>query len=241
MRISILLLGISLSTAITTTVALQEADGQIIDIKPWHGDYPEMKGSYPLTFIAFKGGLFPTPYVFVRTWPTHYYVMAPSLPVSDGDEYASLLKTGLLKIAAKMFERSQMKGRYEATKKTRDDTQVRKDIGQKIFDARSDELPDIYGLAERFIRLYKGIDRFDGLGNSTKVKKILQKDADGLLMRFVMANLLDSDHGQKLEAFAGIRSELDKLSGETDYTYRKIIHLNTMGEDLNTSYAFMSQ
>lgn len=240
MRIPIFIFGVALSTTIITAVALKEAKSQIIDVKPWHGDYPEMNGSYPLTFIAFKGGLFPTPYVFVRTWPTHYYVMAPSLPVSDGDEYASLLKTGLLRIAHKMFERTQMKGRYEATEKTRDDTQVRKDIGEKIFDARSDELPDIYGLAERFIKLYQGIGRFDGLANSSKVKQILQSDADGLLMRFVMANLLDSGHGQKLETFAGIRTELDKLSGETDYTYRKILHLNTMGGDQNSSYAFLS-
>lgn len=240
MKLPLLLLGISLSITITTTMALKEAKSQVIDIKPWHGTYPDMKGSYPLSFIAFKGGLFPTPYLFTQTWPTHYYVTVPSVPVSDADGYASILETGLLRIADKMFERSQMKGRCEATEKTRDDTQIRKDISQMIFDARSDELPDIYSLSERFIRLYRGIDRLDGLGNAGKVQQVFVEEADGLLMRFVMANLLDSDHGQKLEAFSMIRNELDKLSGEIDYTYRKILHMNALAEDMDNAYAFLS-
>ena len=58
------------------------ANAQLIDIKPWHGYYPEMGGDYPLSFVSFKGWLFPRPHFFVRYWPTHYYMEVGALPVS---------------------------------------------------------------------------------------------------------------------------------------------------------------
>ena len=241
MKISILLLGISLSVGITTTIALKEAHAQLLDVKPWHGDYPEMKGSYPLSFIAFKGWLFPTPHVFVRTFPTHYYIELGALPVSDGAEYAGQTKTGLLRIAAKLLERSQMKGRHNETSQTKDNTQCQKAISQKLFDTRKDKLPDIYRLSGQFISLYQKIGNFDRLENSSGVKHILQDEADNLLMRFLMANLLESDHGAKLESFAGIQSELNHLTGEIDYTYRKLCHLTVFGNTLTGSYAFLTR
>ena len=241
MKISILLLGISLSATITTTIALKNTNAQLLNVKPWHGDYPEMKGSYPLSFIAFKGWLFPTPHVFVRTFPTHYYIELGALPVSDGTEYAGQTKTGLLRIAAKLLERSQIKGRHDETSQTKDNTQLQKVIEERLFNARKDELPDIYGLADQFISLYQKIGNFDQLDNSSGVKHILEDEADDLLMRFLMANLLESDHGAKLKSFASIQTELNHLVGETDYTYRKLCNLTVFGSTLIGSYAFLTR
>jgi hypothetical protein len=241
MKISLLLLGISLSVATTTTVAVKKAGAQLLDVKPWHGYYPEMNGSYPLSFVAFKGWLFPVPHYFIRTWPTHYYIEVGALPVSDGTEYAGRTKTGLLRIAAKLLERSQMKGRHDETSQIKDNTQFQKMIEERLFNSRKDQLPDIYGLANQFINLYRKIDRFEGLENSSGVKSILQDEADDLLMRFLMVNLLESDHGSKLESFAGLQTDLNHLSGETDYTYRKLCHLNIFGNAVTGSYAFLTQ
>ena len=70
----------------------KELKAQVFDIKPWSGTYPDMQGTYPLSFIAFKGWLIPVPHVFIRTWPTHYYVEVVALPVYDTEGYAGLLK-----------------------------------------------------------------------------------------------------------------------------------------------------
>lgn len=241
MKLPLLLLGVSLSVTVTTTIAVKESNAQLLDVKPWHGYYPEMNGDYPLSFIAFKGWLFPVPHYFIRTWPSHYYFEVGALPVSDGTEYAGRTKTGLLRIAAKLLERSQMKGRHDETEQIRDKTGLRKVISQKLFDARKDELPDIFRLADQFISLYQKIGSFDQLKNSNEVKHILQDEADDLLMRFLMVNLLESDHGAKLESFAGIQSELNRLTGETDYSYRKLCHLNVLGSPVTGSYAFLTQ
>ncbi|WP_159523561.1 hypothetical protein [Sunxiuqinia indica] len=239
MKLSLLLLGISLSASISTTIALKEANAQLVDVKPWHGYYPQMNNSYPLSFVAFKGWLFPTPHVFVRSWPTHYYIELGALPVSDAGEYGGKTKTGLLRIAAKLLERSQMKGRHAETSQIKNNKELQKQINQKLFDARKDELPDIYRLSDQFISLYRKLGSFDQLENSGGVKKILQAEADELLMRFLMVNLLEVDHGEKLKSFAAIKTELGHLAGETDYTYRKFLHLLVMGKGQEGSYAFL--
>ncbi|KOH43661.1 hypothetical protein [Sunxiuqinia dokdonensis] len=241
MKLSTLIIGLSLSATITTTIALKNANAQLLNVKPWHGYYPEMNDDYPLSFIAFKGWLFPVPHVFVRTWPTHYYMELGALPVSDGAEYAGQTKTGLLRIATKLLERWQIKGRHDETSQIKDNTELQKIIEEKLFNARKDALPDIYGLAEQFISLYQKIGNFDRLENSSKVKHILRDEADDLLMRFLMVNLLESNHGAKLESFAGIQSELYQLVGETDYTYRKLCHLNVFGNAVTGSYAFLTR
>ena len=114
-------------------------------------------------------------------------------------------------------------------------------IEERLFHARSNELPDIYGLANRFIRLYDKIRQLEQLEQTAPIKKILQQEADDLLLRFLMVNLLQTDHGEKLEAFAAINAELAKLSGETDYTFRKVGHFNCYRDDQFHSYAFLSR
>jgi len=241
MKLSILILGVTVSVAITTAIAVKESNAQLLDVKPWHGYYPEMNGGYPLSFVAFKGWLIPAPHYFIRSWPTHYYLEVGALPVSDGSEYAGETKTSLLRIAARMLERSGMEGRHDKTSRIKDNTQLNKAIEEKLFKARNDELPDIYRLADRFISLYRKIQNFDTLENYSKVKQVLQNEADELLMRFLMVNLLESDHGGKLETFADIRSELIRLTGEADYTFRKLCHLNVFGNAVTGSYAFLTQ
>jgi hypothetical protein len=239
MKIQTFICSLILATVVVTAIAMRKAGAQLMDVKPWHGYYPEMKGSYPLSFIAFKGFLFPVPYLFIRTIPTHYYVEAGSLPVSDGTEYTGQTKTGFLRIAAKLMERSQMEGRYEETHQIKNNTEFQKQISQKLFDARKDELPDIFGLADRLVALYKKINSLDQLEYASAAKHILQDEADDLLTRFLMINLFESDHGAKLEAFSEIRSRITKLTGETDYTFRKLYHLNVFGEGTTSSYAFI--
>src|SRR5665648_107672 len=214
----------------------KELKAQIFDIKPWHGNYPEMEGTYPLSFTAFKGWLFPVPQVFIRSWPTHYYVQVGALPVSDTEEYAGMLKDNLLKIIERLIEKAQMKSRHEETEQIKSNTQIKKDIEKKIFDSESDQLPDVYSIASGFIRLSVSIDNMDMLDNCQWLRQTYQKEADELLTRFISVNLFLTDHGKKLEAFDEIRRELNKQIGETDYTFRKVLHLQTFDNNVPQSY-----
>ena len=218
----------------------EKSNSQIIDIKQWSGTYPDMNGSYPLTFIAFKGSIIPIPHVFVRTWPTHYYIEAISLPVTDATEIAGEIKTGLLRIAAKMLERHQMKGRHDETVQIKDNTDFQKQIEEKIFNARTDKLEDLYGLAERFIKLYRKVDRIGDLPDAAEIRKILEEEADQLLLRFLMVNLFQTGHGEKLDAFSEINIELNKLIGEVDYSWSKIYFFTNYDKE-QTSYSFLTR
>ena len=219
---------------------VQNTKAQLIDIKPWNGTYPDMGGSYPLTFISFTGWLLPVPHVFIRTWPTHYYVEVGELPVTDGGEIAGELKTGLLRILAKALERSQMKGRMEETEQIKNNTDFSQQIGGKLFDARSDELGDIYNLAAGFIKLYQKVSRLGTLENSDQVHAIYEREADRLLMQFLAINLFQTDHGSKLEAFTGISYDLGKLLGEVDYTHGKLHYFNSYDKQ-PLSYSFLTR
>ena len=218
----------------------QYTKAQLIDIKPWNGTYPDMGGSYPLTFISFTGWLLPVPHVFIRTWPTHCYLEVGALPVTDGGEIAGELKTGLLRILAKALERSQMKGRMEETEQIKDNTDFTQQIGGKLFDARSDELSDIYNLAAGFIKLYQKVNRLGTLENSGQIHSIYEKEADHLLMQFLTVNLFQTDHGSKLEAFTGISYDLNKLLGEVDYTHGKLHYFNSFDKQPH-SYSFLTR
>ncbi len=230
-----------MSVMVATAVFSKQANAQLLNVKPWHGYYPEMNDSYPLSFVAFKGWLIPKPHVFVRTWPTHYYVELGALPVSDSEAYAGETKTGLLRIVARLLEQSKMKSRSEETTRIKSNKELEQAIEERLFHARSDELPDIYGLANRFIRLYDKIRQLDQLEQTAPIKKILQQEADDLLLRFLMVNLLQTDHGEKVEAFAAISKALNELSGETDYTFRKVSHFDFYQNDQFHSYAFLSR
>ena len=219
----------------------KELKAQIFDIKSWNGTYPEMEGTYPLSFIAFKGWLIPVPHVFIRTWPTHYYIEVDAALVYDTEEYAGMLKTNLLKIIERLIEKSQMEKRHEETTHIKNNTETQRDIEKKIFDANSDQLPDVYSLASGFIRLYISVDNLDKLPNCKWLRQTYQKEADELLTRFISVNLFLTDHGKKLEAFDEIRCELNKQIGETDYTYRKVLHLQTFNNNAPHSYAFLKE
>jgi hypothetical protein len=217
----------------------KELQAQIFDIKPWDGTYPDMQGTYPLSFMAFKGWLIPVPHVFIRTWPTHYYIEVDAALVYDTEGYAGILKVNLLKIIERLIEKSQMQKRHEETTQIKNNTETQRDIEKKIFDANSDQLPDVYSIASGFIRLYVSIANMDKLDNCKWLRQTYQKEADELLTRFISVNLFLTDHGKKLEAFDEIRCELNKQIGETDYTYRKVLHLQAFNNNVPQSYAFL--
>ena len=241
MKLIFPLLGMTMSVMLATAVFPPKVNAQLLNVKPWHGYYPEMNDSYPLSFVAFKGWLFPVPHVFVRTWPTHYYVEVGALPVSDAEGYADLLRINLMKIVSRLIEKSQMKDRHDETAQIKVYTQKQKEIEKLLFDSRSDELPDVYDIAGGFIRLYESINRLDKLENCQRVKQILEKEADGLLSRFISVNLLQTDHGQKQEAFSEIRRELSRQTGDADYTYRKVQHYQFHANNVSQSYSFLTR
>ncbi len=236
------ILGILAAILFMIVAKPQKASSQLIDVKPWTGTYPDMEGSYPLTFVSFTGWLIPVPHVFVRTWPTHYYIEAVSMPVTDATEIAEETKTGFLRLAEKLIERSQMKKRHEETEGIKLNTGFQKEISQALFDARSDQLGDNYKLANGFIKLYEKIGQFDKETNVSKVKQVFEKEADELMTRFLMTNMLQTDHGDKLETFSEIHAEQSKLMGEVDYTFQKVRFFNSFGSpEANSSYNFLTE
>lgn len=235
-------LGIIISVILIIAVlSVSQLHAQVFAIKRWRGTYPQMNGSYPLTFIAFKGFLNPIPHVFIRTWPTHYYFQVGALPVTDAPNLTSSIKTGFLRIVEKTLERSQMQKRADETTQIKANNLQQRDIELRMFDARSDYLPDVYGIADQFVRLYQSINNLEKQSNAAAIAQISHREADELVVRFIMVNLLQTDHGKKLEAFSEIRSELTRQIGEADYVNRKVYHFNFYNQDSVTAYAFLTR
>ena len=218
-----------------------KTSAQAFAIKGWSGTYPQMNDSYPLTFMAFKGFLIPIPHFFIRTWPTHYYFEVGALPVTDAPNLAGDIKTGFLRLVEKILERSQLQQRSDETAQIKGNELGQKNIELKIFNSRSENLRDIYGISSLFIQLDQSISNLGKQANVSAIVKICQRDADQLMIRFLMVNLLQTDHGKKLEAFAQIRDELCSQIGETDYTNQKVYHYNFYSYPGDNSYTFLSR
>ncbi len=217
------------------------ANAQAVAIKKWKGRYPRMKNSYPQAFISFKGWLPPVPHLFVKTPFTHYYLKVKSIPSTDSGEITGKTKTGLLRIFSKLMERYQFKGRYQETNMIKLMNEFQKEIDQKLFDSRKDQLDDIYDLTAIFFDLYKSLDDLNHIEYGGKVKKLLKKEANELLQQFLMINLLETDHGEKFKAFTEIQRSLIQLSGEVDYTHNKMRFFNFYGKSHGHHYAFLTQ
>jgi len=226
---------------IIAVLSVNQLHAQAFAIKRWRGTYPQMNGSYPLTFISFKGFLNPIPHVFIRTWPTHYYFQVGAVPVTDAPNLTGSIKSGFLRIVEKILERSQMQKRSEETTQIKENNLQQRDIELKLFNSRSDYLPDVYGIADQFIRLYQSINSLGKQANAGAIAQISRREADELVVRFIMFNLLQTDHGKKLEAFSEIRSELNRQIGETDYVNRKVYHFNFFSQDAGNTYAFLTR
>ena len=227
---------------IFTVIPVEQLKAQAFAIKRWRGTYPQMNGSYPLSFMAFKGGfIIPTPHFFVRTWPTHYYIELGAMPVTDSENLTGSIKTGFLRIASKILDRKELEQRADATAQIKENNLQQKDIKLKLFDSRSDYLPDLYDIAALFIKLYQGIGNLEKQDNTGTVAKICRREADELVVRFLMVNLMQTDHGKKLDAFSEIRGELTRQIGEVDYTNRKIYHFQFYNQNTSDAYAFLTR
>ena len=221
--------------------SMLRVNGQVVAIKKWKGRYPQMKNNYPLSFIAFKGWLPPVPHLFVKTPLTHYYWKVVSIPSTDGNEIKGKIKTGFQRIALKMMERSQFKGRYLETAGIQIMNGLQKQIDEKIFNSRSEHLEDIYELSDSFVYLYQKLDQFNQQEKGAKVKKLLQKEVNERLEDFLLVNFLDTKQGDKFQAFSDLRSSLNQLSGEIDYSYNKLKYFNSFQQKRTTSYVFLTQ
>lgn len=211
------------------------------EIKKWNEEYPDMKGSYPLTFLAFKGKLIPIPYLFVRIYPSHYYLGLTSMPVTDASVIAGEVKTGLLRIAARLLEQNFMEGRRDKTAATKNFREIQREINLEIFKSRGDALQDFFSLSYRFVEIYAALARLGSLENSADIRQILEREADILLARFLMVNLLEAGHGKKLQEFALLKKEIENLLGEIDYTRQKIAYYTYTGNAEPNSYFFLTQ
>ncbi len=223
-------------------VTMDKASGQLIEVKSWTGTYPDMNGSYPLTFIAFKGEVLPIPHFFFRYYPTHNYKDQMATDVVDATEIAGKLRTDILKSIFKIMEKSLMEVRFLETTGIKINTVEQKAIAEKIFNARFDQLKDIWQITEGFIRLYQKISRFEGEDVSKEIKRIFKNETNELFIRFLLVNLMESGHAQKLDSFSEISRELTQLTGEIDYSLRKLLFFqNPMGETVQNNYTFLTR
>ena len=163
------------------------------------------------------------------------------MPVTDSENLTGSIKTGFLRIAEKILERTQMQQRADETAQIKSNNLQQRDIGLKLFNSRDDYLPDVYGIADQFIRLYQSINDLEKQVNTGAIANIIRREADELVIRFLMVNLLQTDHGKKLEAFSEIRGELTRQTGETDYVNRKVYHFNFYSENAANGYAFLTR
>lgn len=217
------------------------SNAQAVAVKKWSGRYPRMNNSYPQAFISLKGWLPPVPHLFVRVSPSHYYWKVKSMPSTDSGEIAGKTKTGLLRIFSRLMEQSQFKGRHKETGMIKLMSEFQKQIDQKLFDSRKDQLDDLYGLTVTFLDLYKSMDNLDHIEYGRQVKKLFKRETNELLQQFLMINLLETDHGEKFKAFTEIQRALIQLSGEVEYTLNKMSFFNAYGKYQSNHYAFLSQ
>ena len=234
-------LRIFMAMLLTILLTNDQSCGQVLDVKKWTGPYPEMNDSYPLSFIALKGDLLPVPYLFVQTWPTHYYVNTESLPVTDATMISGDMKTGLLRIVEKLLEQSWMKGRSEKTTSIRNHTELRDEIALKIFNTRFDHLGDLYQLSLKLTEAIEKVDRLGPMNDSSAIREAFEKEAEELCMRFLFINLLAAGHGQKMESFSEITRDVDQFLGVLDYTFRKLQFFKTFGQTASISYTFLTR
>jgi hypothetical protein len=223
-------------------VTMDKANGQLFEVKSWTGTYPDMNGSYPLTFIAFKGEVIPIPHFFVRYYPTHNYKDQMAIDAVDATEIAGKLRTDILKSIFKIMENSLMEGRFLETTGIKINITEQKAIAEKIFNARFDQLEDIWQITEGFIRLYQKISRFDEDTAPKEIKRIFKKETDDLFLRFLLVNLMESGHAQKIDSFSEISRELTRLTGETDYTFKKVLFFEYAQEESPfAGYTFLTR
>lgn len=240
-KISSFILKTAIILFLIAVLKMDRANGQVFEVKKWTGTYPDMNGSYPMAFIAFEGGIIGVPYLFIRSWPTHYYWNVLSVPVIDGTEISGKTKTYLAKSLLKMIEQTLMKGRYIEKGLIKINTKQQKEIVQKIFEARFDQLGDIWKLTELFLQVYHKIDRFSGTGANATIKELLKKEANDLFTHFLLVNLLESNHGNKIDSFGNLKTEITQLLGEVDYTFKKLQFFESFGESSQVSYSFLIQ
>ena len=226
--------------AILCILTIQPAKSQLIAVKPWKGRYPEMGGNYPLFFVAIKDL---TPHAFVKVWPTHYYWDLISVPATDAPEISGGTATGLKRIVSKTFERAQVKGRHKETVGIKAYTNAQTEIAKELFAARFDQLDDHYGLAKGFVNLFDKIEQLEAGEGTLAIQQIFEAEAESLLMRFVMANLLETGHGSKMAALSEIHREQNKLLGEIDYTVQKVRFFMQLSppENAGSSYVFLAR
>jgi hypothetical protein len=134
-----------------------------------------------------------------------------------------------------------MKGRSEKTTGIKDHTDLRKKIAQKIFNARCDQLEDMYQLSLKLTKAFEKIDRLGTLNVSPAIKEAFEKEAGELCTCFLLINLLESGHGQKIDSFSETGRELDRLLGALDYTFQKLLFFETFGQTATVSYTFLTR
>jgi len=238
---SAVFLRVSVILIIIIGLDISKADGQVFEVKKWTGTYPDMNGTYPMAFIAFKGGIIGVPYLFIRSWPTHYYWNALSVPVIDATEISGKTKTGLAKIIMRLIEQSLMNGRYIEKGLIKINTKQQQKVVQKIFEARFDQLGDIWELTGLFLQVYEKIDQISGSGVNAKIKSLLKEEANELFSQFLLVNLLESNHGHKIDSFGNLKTEITHLLGEVDYTFKKLQYFESFGQSSQINYSFLTQ
>ena len=214
-------------------------EGQVI--KKWKGRYPQMNNNYPVAFMAFRGWLPPIPHFFVRLMPTHYYYKLKSIPALDAKELTGTTKTGLMRLFARMWERGEIKDRFRNIEAIQEMTGMRQQIEERLFNAQSDQLTDIYAISTQLVAIYDQLDELRYYKGGMGVKRCFEEELDDLLQQFLLVNLLQSDHGSKLEAFIDIQISVRELSGEVNYAISKLRYFNTYGHEPASNYAFLTR
>ena len=144
---------------------------------------------------------------------------------------------------SKTFERLQIKGRYEETGGIKINTNAQTEIAKELFAARLDQLDDHYGLARGFVTLFDKIEQLEAGEGTLAIQQIFEAEAESLLLRFVMANVLETGDGSKMAALSEIHWEQNMLLGEIGYTVQKarfFMQLNPP-ENAGGSYIFLSR
>ncbi|WP_430815908.1 hypothetical protein [Carboxylicivirga sp. RSCT41] len=193
-----------------------------IATKEWNGQYPEMNGDYPFTFICWKGWLPPKAHTFIGIFPTQYYYYVGSMLAYDVKSYAELGLLGAVSLVLKTIDKNTMEKSMQAVKGIKLNQEAHEAIEDFLRQSRLKGLPDIYQTTQVFDKAYMALEELYRHEAPQDISCAFEQAIRDCLDELQMINQLDAEQGDKVKAMEALNQQVRQLTGTIYYTARKI-------------------